>query len=410
MSKIVCGNCGGKVPLPAGFSKAKIRCGMCGYYASVPPEMRSAASDEDEAAPPPKKGKAKASARPAPKPPVTTSDDTPLEPPDPPPPPKRGTAPPPPPKRSVVAPIDDTDEDEAAPPPPRRAEADEPDRPKPVRARPKANPRDKRPDFAPKEGQGKPFLEGNQDEDDASPYGVEGDGLMRCPECQGELPHDATFCVHCGTHLTEEGEAVRQRPRKKRTYTPIDQQFGEGFPLTTRIAVMGGVLVLNVLLTIAGVIAAEEGKPDRVGLITGGLVFFVNSGLQAFILGSYDTLRVQRNEKGKGTLTRTRRVAFIPLAAEVIEWKHLTGVGRIATHAGSIIDWVTCVYLLTAAGCLPGILFWWFVLKPERYHTVLCNLYGGVEETLFRGKDQKQAEEIADLVGEATGLEVRGIL
>ena len=50
------------------------------------------------------------------------------------------------------------------------------------------------------------------------------------------------------------------------------------------------------------------------------------------------------------------------------------------------------------------------MLKPERYHTVLCNLYGGIEETLFRGKDQKQAEEIADLVGEATGLEVRGTL
>lgn len=406
--KIICGNCGGKVPLPAGFSKAKIRCGMCGYYATVPPEMRSAASDEDEVPPPPpKKGKAKAAAHPAPKPPVSTSDDTPLEPPAP---PKRQSAPPPPPKRSVVQPVDDP-EDEAPPPPPRRAKAEDTERPKPARARPKANPRDKRPDFAPQEGEGKPYLEGNQDEDDPTPYGVEGDGLMRCAECQGELPHDATFCVHCGTHLNEEGEAVRKRPKKKRTYTPIDQQFGEGFPLTTRLALMAGVLLINVILSIVAVVAvADEKGVNAIGIGTGGMAFLINSGLQAFILGSYDTLRIQRNEKGKATLTRTRRIAFLPMSAEVIEWKHLTGVGRIATHSGSIIDWVTCVYLLVAAGCLPGILFWWFVLKPERYHTVLCNLYGGIEETLFRGKDQKQAEDIADLVGEATGLDVKGIL
>ena len=40
----------------------------------------------------------------------------------------------------------------------------------------------------------------------------------------------------------------------------------------------------------------------------------------------------------------------------------------------------------------------------------LCNLYGGIEETLFRGKNQEQAEQIADLVAEATGLDVKGVL
>jgi hypothetical protein len=41
---------------------------------------------------------------------------------------------------------------------------------------------------------------------------------------------------------------------------------------------------------------------------------------------------------------------------------------------------------------------------------VLCNLYGGVEETLFRGKDQAQAEEVVGVVSEATGLDVKGVL
>ncbi len=391
--QIACGNCGGKIKLPAGFSKAKIRCGLCGYYAAVPPEMRSAASPEDDDPPPPPKKKA--TARPAR--PTVDDDDTP--------------APPPPPKRTVVAPVAPS-RDAPPPPPRRRADADpKPPAKPPIRARAKIDPRDKRPDFVPEEGTGRPYLEGNQDEDDPTPYGVEGDGLMRCPECQCELPHDATFCVHCGTHLSDDGEPVRRRPKKKRMYTEIDQSFGEGMPLYTRLGLMAGVLVLNVILTVVAVLAvAEEGKVDMVGVATGGIAFFINSGLQAFIIGSFDTLRVQRNEKGKGTLTRTRRIAFLPLAPEVIEWKHLTGVGRIATHSGGIIDWVTCCYLLVAAGCLPGILFWWFVLKPEGYHAVLCNLYGGIEETLFRGKNQEQAEQIADLVGEATGLDVKGIL
>lgn len=370
MQQIACGNCGGKIKLPAGFSKAKVRCGLCGYYAAVPPEMRSAAADEPTPPPPPKK-----KARPAPPPPSPDAN-----------PPKRTE-----PRRTVVTPVDEPTEPA-----------------KPIRARARTNPRDTRPDFIPQEGTGTPYLEGTQDEDDDRPYGVEGDGLARCPECQGELPHDATFCVHCGTHL-DDGRKVR--PKKKRTYTEIDQQYGEGFPLTTRIALMAAVLTLNVILTVAAVLAvAEDKKVNTTGIVTGAVAFLINSALQAFIIGSYDTLRVQRNEKGKGTLTRLRRVAFVPLPPQPIEWKHLIGVGRIATHAGSILDWLTCIYLLVAAGCLPGVLFWWFVLKPERYHTVLCNLYGGLEETLFRGKNQEQAERVAEVVSEATGLELRGTL
>lgn len=375
MSNILCGNCGGKIKLPAGFAKAKIRCGACGYYAAVPPEMRSAAPAEDEApAPPPKKKQA----RPAPPPPPPPTDDTP---------PERDR-----PQRTVVTPVEDPGSPEPTV--------------KPARARARTNPRDTRPEFVPEDGAATPYLEGTQDEDDDRPYGVEGDGLIRCPECQGELPSDAAFCVHCGTHLDDGRKA---RPKKKRTYTEIDREFGEGFPLPTRLALMGVVLLLNVVLTVAAVVAvAEDKKVDKAGIATGGVVFLINSGLQAFIIGSYSTLRVQRNERGKGTLTVTRRFCFLPTSPVTVEWKSLVGVGRLATHSGGIIDWVTCVYLLVAAGCLPGILFWWFALKPERYHVVLCNLYGGVEETLFRGKNQQQAEEIADVVAEATGLESRG--
>jgi hypothetical protein len=346
MNKILCGNCGGKVPLPAGHAKAKIRCVHCGYYADVPPDQRSA------------------------EPPV---DDTPPD------------APPTKPRKRSAPPA------KSAPP---------------VQVRERANPRDTRPEFVAQENAGPPLLEGNQDEDDAGPYTVHGSGLKNCPECRNELPLDATFCVHCGVHLDA---ASAGRPKKKRTYTEIDEWFGEGFRLPTRLALFAIAQVLNVLLT-AGLLYLNAWKFDAMAVATGAVNMLVNVGLQAFILGSYDTLRVQRTETGKATLTRTRRLLFIPLKPAKIAWKQSAGVGRYATHAGDVFAWATCLYLLACAGCLPGILFWWFVLKPERFNVALADIYQGIEETVFHAKDGDEAEKVSALIAEATGLRKLSVL
>ncbi len=359
MSPIHCGNCGGKIKLPAGYAKAKIRCDACGYYAAVPDDLRAKADDAPAPAPPPPAKRARPASSPEP-----------------------DAEPAPPPRRTVVAPV--------APVPTVRARTD---------------PRDARPEFVPQDNTGTPYLEGTQDEDDDRPYGVAGDGLKRCPDCQGELPHTAAFCVHCGSHM--DGTTKEARPKKKRTYSEMDESFGEGFPRSTRLVIFAAAQVLNMLVAALGL--AAGGKWDATAVLTGGAFTLLQSAMQAFVIGTYDTLRVQRNEKGKGTLSRVRRYLFFPLPPARIEWKHCHGVGRLAHAGGGIIDWIICCYLLTM-GVLPGVLFWWFVLKPEKYHVAMCNEYRGIEETVFHGKDQAQAEAVLAVVADATGLRTLGIL
>ena len=358
-NRVMCGNCGGKVPLPAGYAKARIRCASCGYYADVPPELRGTGEETGE---------------------------------------QSQTAP----VASAVEPIS-----VRKPKKKRRTEDDEDDTPAPAKraVRQRADPNDTRAEFEP-QAEGSPaFLEGTQDEDDDRPYGVEGDGLKKCVECQGELPNDATFCVHCGTHLDG---SRKERPKKKRRYTEIDESFVEGFALQARLVIFAAMQVFNVLFT-ATAIAATSFKIDAVAIGTGVVAGAVNLVLLAFILGSFDTLRIQRNERGGCKFTRTRRLLFVPLAPAEIEWKHLVGVGRLASHPGNIFSWLTCLYLLVM-GILPGILFWWFELRQERSNVVLTNVYNGIEETLFSSKKEDEAEKVAQLVSEASRLKLNRVV
>jgi hypothetical protein len=363
--KIVCGNCGGKVKLPPGFAKAKIRCGNCGYYADVPPDQRST---------------------------VSADDDGPTLPA-----PKNAAPSQPPPLRRGASPADPPPLPDAAPRPPKPV--------KPIQVRPRTDPRDKRPEFVTDGTAGPPLLEGTREEDD-NPYTVHGTGLKNCPKCRGELPLDATFCVHCGEHLDP---LDRDRPKKKRTYTEIDETFTEGFLLPTRLAIFAAFQVLNVVFTVTA-LAASSFRIDGTAVVTGVFAGLFNTALQAFIVGSYDALRVQRNAKGRATITRRRRICFIPLPPVKIEWKSRTGVGRYATHTAGVFEWLVCLYLLLCAACLPGVLFWWFVIKPERYNVALTDVYNGIEETVFHSRGQEQAEQVAELIAEATTLQLKSVL
>ncbi len=360
-NRVMCGNCGGKVPLPAGYAKARIRCTSCGYYADIPPELRGTGEETTEQSQTAPVAKAVE--------PISTK--------------KTKKA-----KRRTEE--DEVEQEEA---PARRA------------VRQRADPNDKRPEFEPKAEGSPAYLEGSQDEDDALPYGVEGDGLKKCNECQGELPVDAAFCVHCGSHLDG---TLGKRPKKKRRYTEIDQSFTEGFSQQTRLIIFAAAQVFNVFFT-ATAIMATSFKIDGTAIGTGIFAGAINLVLQAFILGSYDVLRIQRNERGNCTFTRTRRMLFLPLAPAKIEWKHLVGVGRLASHPGNVFAWLTCLYLLMM-GILPGILFWWFELRQERSNVVLTNVYNGIEETLFSSKKEDEAEKIAQMVSEASGMKLNRVV
>ncbi len=362
--RFICGNCGGKATVPPGYAKAKVRCEHCGYYAEVPAEMRASSDAVPEA-------------------------ETPFD---------QPTAPKPPPIRARVA--DDFGEDEP-PPPPKKGRA------KGVIARPQRDPRDHRPEFEEEVGVGIPLLAGDHVEHEGpitTPYAVPGTGLKPCPECRGELPLDAAFCVHCGWELVG-----KRKMKAQREFEPIDKTWHEGWSPAFRMHVFITLQFVNVALMILGMYATGQSFKDVGNIGTNIVMNLLNAGLQAFILGSYETLRVIRDPGGKCTMIKTRRYVFFPWPEFKIQWKRSSGVGIMATHNPGFIAYVICFYLLTM-GCLPGILFFIFVLRPERFNAAICNEYGGSDETILHCKNYEQAVDMTRTIAEASGLKWHRIL
>ena len=337
-NRVNCQNCGGRVEIPVDYSRAKIRCGGCGYYADVPANMRSTG----EEAPP---------------------------------------APPPRPKASD---------------PPQVARAAPAARAAAPKARPQADPQDPRPKFEPEEDgpRGKPLLEGTQDEEDDKPYAVPGTGTKRCPECRGELPLSAALCVHCGLNL------VTNERAKKRKFEPIDREWEEGWSMKVRLQILIAFVAVDFLTFI--ILLLDGDAP--VGIM--GLA--VQIGLQAFLLGTYDILRVERTPKGQATLTRTRKLAFLQMQVTKVKWKKSEGMSLVGSQNPGIFAWLMCFYMCTF--CLaPGILFYWFIIRPQRFEVTLCDTYGGTDEVIFRETDRDRAHEVGRIASEATGLWYRAV-
>jgi hypothetical protein len=354
-ARVPCPHCGGRIALPRGHSRAKIRCADCGYYAEVPPNLRSEAVDEPDELP-------------------------------------------------VIAP------DAAEPPRRRERDDDEPRRPPPVpRSKPKKpaakaiarenpNPRDNRPEFVIPDGAdlGPDLLEGNQIEhdDQAIPYRVPGDGTMACPECNFKLPLGSQFCVHCGLDF-----ATKKKPKKR--FQPIDREWEPRMDLALRLKIFAGLQVLNVLLFFL--------LRTEFSFVSAFLSLLFQGGLQAFLIGSYEKIAVRRNEKGTASLTKTWRICFIPGRPMEIDWKKSHALGTINTHSIGFLEWLTFFYLLLLF-VVPGIVFYFLVINPMRYQVVLCDVYGSIDDVIFRTTSDDQPDEICRVVSTATGLTYRSTM
>ncbi len=305
---------------------------------------------------------------------------------------------------------------DAAPPPPdaprRRANAtvvaDEPPaRPRtpaapPVpAARRRADPRDRRPEFTPAGGGGTPVLAGTQDEDDEQPYAVPGTGLSRCPHCREELPLDASFCVHCGTTIAGKRKATK-------VFQPMAGEYVEGLPLAKRYGVLAGLQVVSFAVCILGLVT-EATSANTVGGVIGLALFqLLQLALQAGLVGSFDTLTVSRTAKGKATLTVQRRLGFYKLKPQKVAWRECTNLMVTGGNPASMIEWAIFLYLFLFT-CVPGVIFYFIVIHPERFEIKLTDEYGATRDTVFHTTDRELAGDVAHFLGDATGLHYRAV-
>jgi hypothetical protein len=144
--------------------------------------------------------------------------------------------------------------------------------------------------------------------------------------------------------------------------------------------------------------------------------------LQAFLIGTYDTLFVKRTAKGQATLSRVRRIAFVPTGATKIPWKQSTNIGITGADVGWFPKLLCLYFLLNGCFYLVTVFysifalglaviyfavaagFYWVVIRPSRFEVNVCDVYGSTDERVFRCEDRAQAEEVAKVIADATGL------
>ena len=236
-----------------------------------------------------------------------------------------------------------------------------------------------------------PHKWGDDEDDNGEAYDVPADEIKtrKCVACGKDIDGEAILCVHCG-------HDARSNTKAERTFQPIDREWEAGWPFQRRLSLFLAIQVVNVLTL---VVSWEAGASVSASLF--GILMFVT--LQAFLLGTFDRVRVRRNKRGQAEITKTWRVCFIPRPMEKINWKEKEGVVVGVYDASGISDWYVFFSLLFFA-IIPAIVFWWYVMRTDRYFTALARDSGFPDIYLYRGMSEEQSKDIARVTADATGL------
>jgi hypothetical protein len=233
-----------------------------------------------------------------------------------------------------------------------------------------------------------PYAE--DDEDDGQPYEVPEDETVRdCEECGKEIDAHAVVCIHCGHNY-------EKRKKATRVYTPIDREWESGWSLPTRIKIFAGLMVLNIASIVIGL--AVDGE-----MPAGFTVIFFMIALQAFLLGTFEKIRIRRNKKGQTEIWSQWRVFFLPLAPKKINWKAHEGIAFGHLNWTGITEWWVFICLLFMF-IIPAIIWWWYFIRADRYFTALARDQEYPDVYLYRGLNEIQAKEMAQVASDATGL------
>jgi len=231
----------------------------------------------------------------------------------------------------------------------------------------------------------------DDEDDNGQPYTLphEEAKTRPCAECGKQIDVKAVVCVHCGFDETA-GKKIG------RTFQQIDFEWESGLKRSWRNRIFIVFQVLNVLSLIAS-LATLGSLPTSIF----GVVFSV--ALQAFVLGTYETGRIRRNKKGQTEITSTWRVCFIPRQTKKVNWRENEGVAFGHYDSTSVFDWAMALFLLPFF-LFPAILWWWYIIKPDRYFAALTRDHEYPEIYLYRGMSEARAKEVVQIATDATGL------
>src|SRR5262249_18392 len=100
---------------------------------------------------------------------------------------------------------------------------------------------------------------------------------------------------------------------------------------------------------------------------------------------------------------RTWRVCFMERAPKKVAWRGCEGIAAGKEHRIRAEDWWILLVLICHF-IIPGIIFWWVGLRPERAYASLLKDHGQTDTILYLGLNHEQARDIAQTLHEVSGI------
>jgi hypothetical protein len=338
---VLCSGCGGRVAIPEGYSRARIRCPECGVMSDVPASGQKAASAEPDR-------------------------------------PRRPASSP----EASDAAAEDILLGNDAPP---AVEEKKPARRKSAAIQAEPRPPETLHPLPPS-----PNEQASDDEEDGKPYRVPGiDEVRPCPECRRDIPRDAVLCNLCGYNL-------RTGKKAKQSFDPVERDWQGGWPANVR---RGIFIAAEVVFVAACVVSVSAGAPFFGAFFT----WLTFTAMTAFLLGTYDHIHLTRNKKGRVRLTKKWTICFIPRPPQEIDVSDYGGVTHGPRDENSMMEWMILL-LLVISGIIPGLIWLYFVFIRTSFEVALTKQHGHDELVVYRGSNDKMVVDIADTLRKTARL------
>jgi hypothetical protein len=232
--------------------------------------------------------------------------------------------------------------------------------------------------------------EKDEDEEDSSPYAVEGGDEVPCPKCYLRLPPGSVLCVRCGYHL-------KKRKKIAKNYQPIDRVWETNSSLQKRLLTFG---IISTAVFVSGLIGVLHE-----GIKPGAFVFsyLVITIMTAFLFGTFDRIHLTRDARGRVELTKTWRICFFAAKPQRVDVRSYEAIVSGRHHELTAWDYFVWFFLF-GSGIVPGIIWYFAVINRITFHVSLSRDHGFPAYILYSGRDEMQMKEIAYTLRDAARL------